>query len=149
MLDKQRLLHFGDHQNLGLRLGGKHRALVLGEVFVTPPVLVQRVAQGLRLVFVATVGSVVDIQTRHFVEANHSIYRALGQVGVDPGGELFVALVIEQRLDRHHHHLKTGRHFAFPDRRVDANGMTTRLALQGDAHKIALQATERESICKG
>ena len=61
MLDKQRLLHFGDHQNLGFRFRGKHRPLVIGEVLVTAPALVKRVAQGLRLVFIATIGGVVDV----------------------------------------------------------------------------------------
>src|SRR5690606_4024463 len=50
MFDEQRLLHFGNHQYFGLRLGREHRALVLGKMLVAAPATIDRVTQGLRLV---------------------------------------------------------------------------------------------------
>ncbi len=52
--------------------------------------------------------------------------------------------MVEERLDRRHQHFETGRHVAFPDQGVDADLVTALLAFEGDAHEIALQATERE-----
>lgn len=144
ILDEQRLLHFGNHQHFGLRVLGEHRALVLSEVAITTPAAIQRVAQVLRLVFKAAVGGVVDDQARHFVEADQAIDRTLGQIRGHPRAELFIATVIEERLDGRHQHLETRRHVAFPDQRVDANLMAAFLAFEGDAHEVALQATERE-----
>ncbi|MCY1440878.1 hypothetical protein D9M71_571680 [compost metagenome] len=146
VLDEERLLHLGDHQHRGCRLGGEHRALVVGEVLVAAPATVQAVAQGLRLVLEAGVGGVVDVQTGHLVEADHPVHRTARQVGVDPGGEFLVAPVVEQRLDRRDQHLEAFRDIALPDHGVDANGMPTALALQGDAHEIALQAAEGEVL---
>ena len=50
--------------------------------------------------------------------------------------------MVEERLDRRHQHFETRRNVAFPDQRVDANLMAALLALQGDAHEVALQAPE-------
>ena len=144
MFDEQRLLHLGDHQDLGVRLGGEHRPLVFSEMLVATPAAIQRVAQGLRLVLEAAVGGVIHVQPRHLVEPDHAIDRALAQICLHPGGELLIAMMIEQRLDRHHHHLETIRYFTFPDRRVHANAVATTLALQGDAHEITLQPAIRE-----
>ncbi|MCY1528236.1 hypothetical protein D9M68_633350 [compost metagenome] len=146
VLDEQRLLHLGDHQDLGLRLRVEHRALVVGEVAVAAELAVQRVAQGLRLVLEAGVGGVVGVQPGHLVEADHPVHRTLLQVRSDPGGEFLVAPVVEQRLHRRHQHLEAGRHLAFPDQRVDADRVAAALALQGDAHEVALQPTEREVL---
>ncbi|MNN41528.1 hypothetical protein D3C81_1556520 [compost metagenome] len=52
--------------------------------------------------------------------------------------------MVEQRLDRRHQHFEAFRHIAFPDQRVDADLMATALALQGNTHEVALQATEGE-----
>ncbi|MNN24993.1 hypothetical protein D3C81_1384460 [compost metagenome] len=146
MLDEQRLLHLGDHQDLCLRLWVEHRTLVGREVAITSPLAVKRIAQGLRLVLEARVGGVVDIQPRHLVEADHPLHRAPGQIGGDPGGEFLVALVVEQRLDRRHQHFEARRHVAFPDQRVDADRVPAALALLGDAHEVALQPAEREVL---
>ena len=146
VLDEQRLLHLGDHQDLGLRLRGKHRPLVVGKVFVAAPALVDGRAQGLRLVLVAAVGGVVDVEARHLVEAHHPVHRIAGQVRRQPGAELLVAVMVEERLDRRHPHIEAGGHLALPDRRIDADGMTARLTLQGDAHEVALQPTEGEIL---
>ncbi|MNP12151.1 hypothetical protein D3C76_1043710 [compost metagenome] len=146
MLDEQRLLNLGDHQDLGLRPGIEHRALVIGEVAIAAELAIQRVAQGLRLVLEARVGGVVDVQPRHLVEADHPLHRALGQIGGNPGGEFLVALVVEQRLDRRHQHFEARRHIAFPDQRVDTDRVPAALALLGDAHEVALQPAEREVL---
>ncbi len=142
VLDEQRLLHLGDHQDFGLRLRREHCALVLGEVLVAAPAPIDRVAQRLRLVLEARVGGVVHVQPRHLVEADHPVHRPLGQIGLDPGGEALVAGVVEQRLDRRDQHFEAVRHLAFPDHRVDANAVPATLAFQGDTHEIALQTTE-------
>ncbi len=146
MLDEQRLLHLGDHQDLGVRLGREHRPFVLGEMLVAAPATVQRVAQGLRLVFEAAVGGVIHVQPRHLVETDHPVDRALAQISLHPGGELLVAVVVEQRLDRHHHHLEALWHLAFPDRRVHADAVAALLALQGNAHEVALQPAVGEVL---
>ena len=52
--------------------------------------------------------------------------------------------MIEDRLDRRHQHFETRRNVAFPDQRVDTNLVAALLALQGDTHEVALQATEGE-----
>ncbi len=148
MLDEQRLLHFGNHQHFGLRVSGEHRALVVGEVTVATPVFVEAVAQVLRFVFVAAVGGVIHVQAGHLVKADQPIHGTLGQVGVHPVGELFVATVIEDRLDRRHQHFETGRYVTLPDQRVDADFMAALLTLQGDAHEVTLQAAEREVFIK-
>ncbi|MNF81453.1 hypothetical protein D3C84_637250 [compost metagenome] len=144
--DEQRLLHLGDHQDLGFRLGSEHCTLVGGEVAVALAEAVQRVAQGLRLVFVAAVGGVVDVEARHLVEADHPVDRIAGQVGRQPGAELLVAPVIEEGLDRRHAHIEAGGHLALPDRRVDADGVAAALALEGDAQEVALQAAIGEVL---
>src|SRR5690606_13946790 len=56
--------------------------------------------------------------------------------------ELLVAVMVEEGPDRRHPHVETGGYFAFPNRRVDADGVAARLALQGDAHEVALQPAE-------
>src|SRR5690606_7074962 len=104
------------------------------------------VAQGLRLVLEAGVGGVVDVQARHLVEADRTVHRTARQVGLDPGGELLVALVVEQRLDRSDQDFEAFRNLALPEHGLDTNGMPTALALQGDSHEIALQATEGEVL---
>jgi len=101
-------------------------------------------AQVLRLVFKAAIGGVVHVQAWHLVEADQAVHRALGEVGLHPRTELLVALMVEERLDRRHQHFEAGRDVAFPDQRVDTNLMAALLALQGDAHEVALQATEGE-----
>ncbi|MCY1343663.1 hypothetical protein D9M69_296840 [compost metagenome] len=146
MPDEQRLLHLGNHQHFSLRLGREHRALVVGEVLVTAPAAIEAVAQGLRLVLEAGVGGVVDVQTRHLVEADHPVHRTARQVGLDPGGEFLVALVVEQRLDRSDQDFEAFWNFTFPDHGVDTNGMPTALALQGDSHEVTLQAAEGEVL---
>jgi len=115
-------------------------------MLVAPPTPVDRVAQGLRLILETGVGGVVDVELRHLVETNHPIHRAARQVGLDPRGEALVAGVVEQRLDRRDQHLEAVRHFAFPDHRVDADGMAAALAFQGDTHEIALQPAEGEVL---
>ncbi|MCY1426189.1 hypothetical protein D9M71_420050 [compost metagenome] len=144
MLDEQRLLDLGNHQHFSLRIPGEHRALVFGEVAIAAPAAVERVAQVLRLVFEAAVGGVVDVQARHLVETDQAVDRALGQVRFHPFAELFVAPMVEERLDRRHQHFETRRYVALPDQRVDANLMAALLALQGNAHEIALQAAKRK-----
>ncbi|MNM82649.1 hypothetical protein D3C81_946830 [compost metagenome] len=146
MFDEQRLLHFGNHQHFSLCVFGKHRAFVLGEVAIATPAAVQRVTQVLRLVFEATVGGVVDVQARHLVEADQTIHRTLGQVRFHPLAELFVATMVEERLDRRHQHFEPRRHVAFPDQRVDSDLVAALLALQSDAHEVALQATKRKVL---
>ncbi|MCY1175880.1 hypothetical protein D9M73_161380 [compost metagenome] len=142
MLDEQRLLDLGNHQHFSLRIPGEHRALVFGEVAIAAPAAVERVAQVLRLVFEAAVGGVVDVQARHLIEANQAVDRSFGQVRFHPFAEFFVASMVEERLDRRHQHFETRRYLAFPDQRIDADLVAALLALQGDAHEIALQATK-------
>ncbi|MDT4849635.1 hypothetical protein FQZ97_837610 [compost metagenome] len=146
VLDEERLLHLGDHQHRGCRLRGEDRALVVGEMLVAAPAAIEAIAQVLRLVLEAGVGGIVDVQPRHLVEADHPVHRTARQVGLDPGGEFLVALVVEQRLDRRDQHFEAFRDVAFPDHGVDADGMPTALALQGDAHEVALQAAEGEVL---
>lgn len=144
VLDEERLLHLGDHQDLGLRGRVEHCPFVAGEVAVAAPLAVQRVAQGLGLFLETGVGGVVDIQSGHLVEADHPLHRAPGQVGADPRGELLVAPVVEDRAHRGHQHFEAVRHVALPDQRIDADAVPAPLAFQGDAHEVALQAAEGE-----
>ncbi len=139
VFDEQRLLHLGDHQDFGLRLGREHRALVLGEVFIATPAAIDRVAQGLRLVLETGVGGVVHIEPGHLVEADHAVDRPLGQIRLDPDSEALVAGVVEQRLYRGDQYLEAFRHVTFPDHRVDADRVAATLAFEGNAHEIALQ----------
>lgn len=74
---------------------------------------VQRMAQVLCLVFKAAIGGVIHIQAGHLVETDQAVYRAFGQVGFHPGAELFVAPMIEERLDRRHQHLEARWDVAF------------------------------------
>ncbi len=146
VFDEQWLLHFGDHQDFSLGLWRKYRPLVLGKMPVAAPTPVQRVTQGLRLVLEAAVSRIVNVQAGHLVETDQAIDRAFGQVGRHPGTELFIASVVEQRLDRRHQHFKARRYIALPDQRVDTDLVPATLALQRNAHEVALQATEREIL---
>lgn len=148
MLDEQRLLDFGNHQDFGLGVLGEHGALVLGEVAVATPATVERVAQVLRLVFKATIGGVVDVQARHLVEADQTIHRTPGQIRSHPLAEFLVATMIEERLDRSYQHLKARRNIAFPDQRINADLVAALLAFQGDAHKVALQPPNGKYLYK-
>ena len=139
MLGEQRLLHLRDHQNLRIHGRGEHGLLISGKMTITAGEAVERITQGLRLVFKTGVGGVVDVQPRHLIEPDHPIDRALGQIGFDPGGKFFIAAMIAQRLDRRHQHLKPLGNIAFPDQRVDTNRVTAGLAHLGDTHEIALQ----------
>ncbi|MFU0840621.1 MAG: hypothetical protein ACFWUJ_19385 [Pseudomonas fragi] len=144
MLDKQRLLDFGNHQDFSLGILGEHRALILGKVLVAFEEAIKRVTQVLRLVFKATVGRVVHVQAGHLVEADQAVHGALGQVGLHPGKHFFVAGVVMERLDRRHQHFKAGGNIAFPDHGVDADLMAALLAFQRNAHEIPLQPAKRK-----
>ena len=146
ILGKQLLLMLRQHHDLRLGVFIEHGALVFGKVLVAPEPAIHRVAQGLGLVLEHTVGGKVQVQPRHLVEAHHAVYRALGQVGLNPGVELFVAAVVDQGLDRRHQHFKAWRDITFPDQGVHPNLVAALLALQRDAHEVALQATEREVL---
>jgi len=144
MLDKQRLLDFGNHQDFSLGVLVEHCPLVFGKVLVTLEEAIERMAQVLRLVFKTAVGRVVHVQPRHFIEADEAVHRAFGQVGLHPGEHFFVAGMVVERLDRRHQHFKTGGNVTLPNHGVDANLMATFLALQRNAHEIALQPAKRE-----
>src|SRR5690606_18241007 len=56
--------------------------------------------------------------------------------------------MVGNRLDRNVANVKARRNITFPGQAVHADGVAALLAFQGDAQKIALQATEREVLVK-
>lgn len=105
---------------------------------------VQPVPQGPRIVLVAGIGALVDIQPRHLVEADDAVGRTPRQILVHPCGEFPVAPMIVQPFDRHAIHLAAGRNDSLPLQGIDADGMSTGLTDPRDAQTVALQSAVRE-----
>ena len=107
-------------------------------------VAIQWITQRLRFIFETTIGCIVDVKARHFIKAYDSVNGLLLHIRLQPIIKLLIATVIGPRFNWPDAHIKTFWNLTLPNQRIHTNVMATLLALQGNAHKIALQATKGE-----
>ena len=98
----------------------------------------------LRLILVATIGGIVHIQARHFVESYYSLNRTFFECRINPGIVLTISIVVGERRDRNDNDLESIWYVPFPLQSIDPNIKSTSLYLERDPYKIPLKPAIRE-----
>ena len=86
----------------------------------------------LRLILVTTIGGIIHIQARHFVESYQSLNRTFFKRRINPGMVLAVSAVVGERRDRNDNDLESVWYVPFPLQRIDSNIKSTSLYLESD-----------------
>src|SRR5699024_2285223 len=117
----------------GAGLRCKYSFFISGKMPVTTAHARQRRTLRLRLVLVAGICSIVDVQPRHLVETHYPANRMLPHIVLPPLLKPDVLVVIEQRPDRRDAHIKAVRNLALPAQGIHANPVPPPPAFQRDA----------------
>jgi hypothetical protein len=139
---------FGQEQDLGGGLGGKH-GLFEQKIRSTSPRIA--IPEGFRFhTFGKTaVSGIVKIKARHFTEAHNGIIAFVAGAPANLPGHCQAAFVVAERLELEHGHVQIGRDFPLPVGSEHVHLMASFEACFGDSHKIPLQSAKRKIFDEG
>ena len=96
--------------------------------------------------FVTGVSRIVDIETRHFIEADNRIELFMPEQRADCIRELMHSLMIGEPADGHMLEVQPRRHGAIPVGRIDRDVVSAMYESLRDVEEITLEAAEREIL---